>query len=62
MTEETLVRLHADGINDDSRYFQARIDGRIIGRTDGKPDDGSPGDYRVALRAPGQGTVKSIEE
>lgn len=46
---ETIVTLHADGIRDDSEYFQARIDGRILGRADGKPDDSAPGDYRALV-------------
>ena len=47
MIKEKLVRLHANGIDDDTDYLQARIDGRIIGRADGKADDQSPGDYIV---------------
>lgn len=52
--DEILVRFHADEVGDDTPYMQARIDGRIIGRADGKPDDQSPGDYRAQPSAPGQ--------
>lgn len=39
-------------VEDDTPYFQARIDGLVVGRADGGPDDGSPGDYIVRVRTP----------
>ncbi len=45
MAREELVTLHADGVSDDGKYFQALVDGRLVSRSDGKPCDGKPGDY-----------------
>lgn len=40
-----LIRLHANGVNDDTPWFQAKADKRLVSRADGSPVDDKPGDY-----------------
>lgn len=53
MTDHTrfeFVSLHANNVDDDTAYFQAMIDGRLVSRSDGSPLDGKPGDYLAKPR------------
>lgn len=47
MPKTILVTLHADAVTDDTPWFQAKVDGRLVSRVDGTPVDDKPGDYIV---------------